>query len=98
MTQLEKLPRKAITCGRLILKFYALPSLYRQGQFDRASIYENDILLLMLSYSVDLDATFRVLSDHLLASDLRKIRAIASEIDAKIKRFAIQKSKLEEES
>jgi hypothetical protein len=83
--------------GLVILKFYALPSLYGQGQFDRASLYENDILLLLLSYSVDLDAAFRVLAAHILPSDLTEVRAIASEIDAKIKRFAIQKKKLEEE-
>ena len=83
--------------GLVILKFYALPSLYRQGQFDRASIDENDILLLLLKYPVDLDATFRLLSNHLLPSDVRKIQAIAAEIDAKIKRFAIQKKQLEED-
>lgn len=52
--------------GLVILKFYALPSLYQQGQFDRASIYENDILLLLLSHPVNLDSTFQVLSAHLL--------------------------------
>jgi len=36
--------------GLLILKLYALPSLYQQNKFDRASIYENDTLLLLLKY------------------------------------------------
>ncbi len=92
----DRMVRCVTVEGLVILKFYALPSLYRQGQFDRASIYENDILLLMLSYAIDLDTTFQILSDHLLPSDLREIRSIASEIDTKIKRFAIQKSKMEE--
>ncbi|MEP6663096.1 MAG: hypothetical protein ABJC04_05465, partial [Verrucomicrobiota bacterium] len=33
--------------GLILLKLYALPSLYRQGLFDRVSIYESDIASLM---------------------------------------------------
>ncbi len=81
--------------GLVILKFYALPSLYRQGKFERVSIYENDILLLLLNYSIDLKLIFQVLSEHLLPSDLEEIRSIAVEIESRIKRFSTQKKKLE---
>ena len=33
--------------GLILLKLYALPSLYRQGLFDRVSVYESDIASLM---------------------------------------------------
>lgn len=81
--------------GLVILKFYALPSLYRQGKFDRASIYENDILLLLLQYSIDIEQIFKVLSNHLLPTDLEQIREIAADIQSRVKRFASQKKKLE---
>jgi hypothetical protein len=81
--------------GLIILKFYALPSLYRQGKFERVSIYENDILLLLLNYSVDLKEVLQILSNYLLPSDLEELNEIATDIESRIKRFATQKKKLE---
>lgn len=81
--------------GLVILKFYALPSLYRQGKFERVSIYENDILLLLLNYSVDLEKVLQILANHLLPSDLEELKEIATDIESRIKRFATQKQKLE---
>ena len=81
--------------GLVILKFYALPSLYRQGKFDRVSIYENDILLLLLNYSVNLEEVLQLLTNHLLPSDLEELKKIASDIESRIKRFATQKKKME---
>src|SRR5580698_9202165 len=37
--------------GLIVLKLYALPSLYRQFQMDRAALYENDITMLMANHS-----------------------------------------------
>lgn len=82
--------------GLIILKLYVLPSLYRQGNFDRVSIYENDILLLLLQYSIDIKETFKTLSNHLLPTDLEQIREIANDMESRVKRFASQKKKLEE--
>ena len=81
--------------GLVILKFYALPSLYRQGKFEQVSIYENDILLLLLNYSVDLKEVLQILSNYLLPSDLEELNEIATDIESRIKRFAAQKKKLE---
>src|SRR4029077_20487221 len=36
--------------GLLLLKLYALPSLYRQGNFARVGLYENDIATLLHDY------------------------------------------------
>lgn len=83
--------------GLLILKCYALPSLYRQGNFNRASIYENDILLLLLNYSINLESIVNILSNYLLPSDLDEARNILGEIQGRIRRFSAQQRTLEEE-
>ncbi|MGI0482817.1 hypothetical protein ACN4EE_18780 [Geminocystis sp. CENA526] len=90
---------KIISCvsveGLIILKFYALPSLYRQGKFERVSIYENDILLLLLNYSINLEKILKILSNHLLPSDLEELKEIVSDIQSRIKRFTSKQKKLE---
>jgi hypothetical protein len=40
--------------GLVILKFYALPSLYGQGKFDRAALYETDILQPTYRYNLSI--------------------------------------------
>lgn len=82
--------------GLVILKCYALPSLYRQAEFGRASIYENDILLLLLNYEIDLQPILDILSKHLLASDLNEVKSILTEIQGRIRRFSVQKQALDE--
>lgn len=74
--------------GLILLKLYALPSLYRQGKFDRASIYENDILLLILNYPVNIKPLVKLLKKHLIDSDLEQIKDIIKDINNKIKRFS----------
>ena len=41
--------------GLLLLKLYALPALYRQGNFARVGLYENDIATLIHYYQPALD-------------------------------------------
>lgn len=82
--------------GLVILKLYALPSLYRQGQFGKVSIYENDILLLLLNYTIDLPDVLKTLSPHLLDTDLQEVRNTITEIQTRIQRFAAQKRNLED--
>lgn len=83
--------------GLILLKLYALPSLYRQGRFDRVSIYENDILLLLLNYSVDIPKILQMLTPHLLPTDLQEIRNTISDIQTRIQRFGVQQRNLEQE-
>lgn len=73
--------------GLLVLKLYALPSLYRQNKFDRASIYENDILLLLLKYPTELDPIWKLLKKHLLPIDITEIQEITADIQKRIQRF-----------
>ena len=83
--------------GLILLKLFALPSLYRQGNFSRVSIYENDLTLLMLSYSVDLEPILQELSRHLINTDMQEIQAIVSDIKSRIQRFSSQRNKLQNE-
>ncbi|WP_404787239.1 hypothetical protein [Altericista sp. CCNU0014] len=90
--------RCATVEGLLLLKLYALPSLYRQGQFDRVSLYENDILQLLLKYPVNLAQLCEILSSFLLPSDLQEIQGIASDIQARIRRFQTTQTRLNDET
>lgn len=71
----------------LLLKLYALPSLYRQGDFVRVGIYENDIATLIFSYRPDLEPLFNELAHHLSETDVTAVREIVSEIEQRIDRF-----------
>ncbi len=73
--------------GLLLLKLYALPSLYRQGDFTRVSLYENDIATLTYAYHPSLEPLLDELAQHLSTSDLREIRTILAEIQQRIDRF-----------
>lgn len=73
--------------GLLLLKLYALPSLYRQGDFARVSIYENDIATLLYYYQPNVDDLTGELSRHVSDSDLAEIRAIVAEAQARVSRF-----------
>ena len=73
--------------GLLLLKLYALPSLYRQGNFARVSLYENDIATLLNDYQPPLDPVWDELSPHLSPTDLAAVQAIAADIQARIERF-----------
>jgi hypothetical protein len=73
--------------GLVLLKLYALPSLYRQGNFDRVNIYESDVTLLLMNYTVDLAALMPILAKYLLESDLLEVRETVTAIQARLQRF-----------
>src|SRR5215211_914018 len=60
----RKIPLATIE-GLLLLKLYALPSLYRQGSFARVGIYENDIATLIQAYQPQIEPLFEELVPHL---------------------------------
>ncbi len=71
--------------GLVILKLYALPSLYRQGQFDRATLYESDITQLLRKYPVTITEVLKPLKPPvLLGSDLEEVRNIFLDIQSRI--------------
>jgi hypothetical protein len=77
----------ATVAGLLLLKLYALPSLYRQGDFARVGIYENDIATLLYDYPTPMGPLLEELVHHLPATDMAEVRAIVAEIEQRIARF-----------
>jgi predicted nucleotidyltransferase len=73
--------------GLLLLKLYALPALYRQGNFARVGLYENDIATLLHTYPVVLDPLLNKLAPHLSASDQASIRDVLADIAQRLARF-----------
>ena len=73
--------------GLILLKLYALPSLYRLGNFTRVGLYENDIATLIHIHNPPLDSILSELAKHLNASDLEQVKQIVEEIQQRLKRF-----------
>jgi hypothetical protein len=73
--------------GLVLLKLYALPSLYRQGNLTRVALYETDILMLMDRQKVDVEPLFTELAPHISPTDLASLRRITDEIRQRIERF-----------
>ena len=70
--------------GLMLLKLFALPSLYRQADFHRVRIYENDVADLLEVYGTQIEPLLEELSAHLLASDLAEVREIVRDIEDRI--------------
>jgi hypothetical protein len=73
--------------GLLLLKLYSLPSLYRQGNFARVGIYENDIATLLHYYQPDVPSLLDELSKYVDEKDFAEIKGVVSDIQNRIKRF-----------
>jgi hypothetical protein len=78
--------------GLLLLKLYALPSLYRQANFARVGIYENDIATLLHDYQPDMPALLNELSNYVNQNDLAEIKGVISDIQKRIQRFKNESS------
>ncbi len=73
--------------GLLLLKLYALPSLYRQGNFARVGIYENDIATLLHYYQPEMSTLLTELTNFVNETDLAEIKQIVVDIQKRINRF-----------
>ena len=71
----------------MLLKFYALPYLYREADFDKVALYETDIAMLLQRYPIDVEAIFTELEKHLHEGDIQSLRTIHREIEDRIRRF-----------
>jgi hypothetical protein len=72
--------RIATPFGMVLLKMFALPSLYRQGEISRAKIYESDIQALCLKHPIDEENALRILSGQMSSSDVNALRGVMSDI------------------
>jgi hypothetical protein len=73
--------------GLILLKLYALPSLYRQGNFTRVGLYENDVATLLHAHDPPLEPLLDELSLYLSAGDTTQVNQIVNEIQERISRF-----------
>jgi hypothetical protein len=65
--------------GLIVLKLYALPSLYRQFDMDRIALYENDITMLLARHSPQLEPLFTLIKQHIEIADVAELRKIMDE-------------------
>ncbi len=79
--------RLATVEGLLLLKMYALPSLYRQGDFSRVSLYESDIATLMYKYDPDMERLLAIVGEYVGKGDRASLREIVEEIRERVQRF-----------
>jgi hypothetical protein len=89
--------------GLILLKLFALPSLYGQacppesapgrrepsprGCFERVGIYENDIATLIHAFNPELPPLLAELDKHLNETDMHEARQIMADIESRIRRF-----------
>jgi len=73
--------------GLLLLKLYALPALYRQGNFAKVGLYENDVATLMYYYRPAMAPLFETLERMLGEGDVNELREIVKEIEQRLARF-----------
>lgn len=77
--------------GLILLKLYAMPSLYRQGNFVRVGLYENDVATLLQAHNPPIKPLLDELSHHLSEADTQEVRQIVTEIQQRISRFEKRK-------
>ena len=73
--------------GLILLKLYALPSLYRQGNFARVGLYENDVATLLHAHSPPTEPLLAELALYLSETDMTQVTQIVSEIQQRLSRF-----------
>jgi hypothetical protein len=90
-TTVRKFLDREIRCatveGLILLKLFALPSLYRQVSFERVGMYENDVATLIYTFDPRLEPLFQELKGHLNDNDLAEARQIITDIEARIRKF-----------
>lgn len=72
--------------GMIVLKLFALPSLYRQMDMDRAAIYEADIKMLLARHKPEVISLFKVLEPYIPQTDLKELQKIVSEEQQRVTR------------
>jgi hypothetical protein len=71
--------------GLIVLKLYALPSLYRQMDLDRAAMYETDITMLIAHHSPKLQPLIALVNQQMEPGDQKELRKIISECGERVK-------------
>ncbi|MEM8505019.1 MAG: hypothetical protein AAF716_17925 [Cyanobacteria bacterium P01_D01_bin.1] len=83
----DKTIRSLSPSGIALLKLYALPSLYLQGQHVRVATYEQDLeILFIVDPKIDEDTLLNFLSKHLVQSQIAELRNTCEDIRQKLAR------------
>ena len=90
-TTMRRFVEQDIPCatveGLILLKLYALPSLYRQGNFTRVGLYENDVATLLYAHSPSIEPLLAELALYLSQTDMTQVTQIVDEIQQRLSRF-----------
>jgi hypothetical protein len=70
--------------GMIVLKLFALPSLYRQMDLDRAAIYETDITVLLARHSLIIEPLLALVERHVELGDKKEMKKIVSECEDRV--------------
>jgi hypothetical protein len=88
---LEMNLRCATIEGLILLKLFALPSLYREGNGQKIGLYENDIYTLCLIGRPAMEPILAELARFVDPGQLRELRSISLEIQRRIERVDLAK-------
>jgi hypothetical protein len=84
----ERNIRSATVRGLILRKLYALPSLYRQGDFARVGLYENDVATLMFYHAPPMEDIIAELGTFVSQPDRDAIQEIVADLQQRISRFS----------
>lgn len=73
--------------GMILLKLFALPSLWRQRELDWALIYESDVKILLARYEPKIKPLFQLLEPHVPRADLKWLKKIISDEQKRVVRI-----------
>ena len=73
--------------GLILLKLYALPSLYRQFDMDRVALYETDITMLLARHNPELSPLVDLVAPHVEPGDVKQLREIGRECQERAARL-----------
>jgi hypothetical protein len=79
--------RCATVEGLILLKLFALPSLYRQGSFERVGIYETDLASLLNAFEPNMEPLLEELRHYLNDTDMAEAKQVVRDIEARIQKF-----------
>jgi hypothetical protein len=85
--------RCATVEGLILLKLYALPSLYKVGDGQRIGLYENDVFMLCERYRPNIEPLFATLATYLDDGQMRELQNIMDDIQRRIARIDRAKNK-----
>ncbi|MEX0784849.1 MAG: hypothetical protein WD557_19620 [Dehalococcoidia bacterium] len=73
--------------GLVLMKLFALPSLYRQGDFGRVGVYEHDVAHLIQQLGVEPERLIADIRGEVLPSDFEQMGTIIGELRERLTRF-----------